>query len=90
MAGIHVTDIESAINWWRQRSPSLDGITACPEVLALAEVYALMVYHHENTCDEHVMPLRAQRRGGAFAVFLRAGENDAHQANRPGGASRRM
>ena len=37
MAGIHITDIEAAINWWRERSPSPDGITACAEVRALAE-----------------------------------------------------
>ncbi len=60
MAGIHITDIEAAINHWRERSPSLDGITACPEVLALAEVYALMVYHHENECDEDTMPPKAR------------------------------
>jgi predicted Fe-S protein YdhL (DUF1289 family) len=59
MAGIHVTDIESAINWWRERSPSPDGITACPEVLALAETYALMVYYHEVECDEDSMPAKA-------------------------------
>ena len=52
MAGIHITDIESAINHWRDKSPSPDGITACPEVLALAEVYALLVYYHEPVCDE--------------------------------------
>jgi hypothetical protein len=51
MAGIHITDIESAINWWRERKPSPDGITACAEVRALAEVYALMVYYHETVCD---------------------------------------
>ena len=56
MAGIHITDIESAINWWRARSPSPDGITACAEVRALAEVYALMVYHHEPHCDDAGMP----------------------------------
>ena len=59
MVGIHITDIESAINWWRARSPSHDGITACPEVLALAEVYALMVYYRESLCDETGMPQRA-------------------------------
>jgi predicted Fe-S protein YdhL (DUF1289 family) len=52
MAALHITDIESAINWWRERKPSPDGITACAEVLALAEIYALMVYHHVNECDE--------------------------------------
>ncbi|MGQ3050375.1 MAG: DUF3717 domain-containing protein [Roseateles sp.] len=39
---IHVTDIEAAINWWRERAPSPDGISAAPEVQALAEAYALL------------------------------------------------
>jgi len=56
MAGIHITDVERAINWWRTRSPSPDGITACAEVRALAEVYALMVYRREHACDEDAMP----------------------------------
>lgn len=58
--GIHITDIESAINWWRDRSPSPDGISACAEVRALAEVYALMVYYREVLCDEASMPARAR------------------------------
>ena len=60
MAGIHITDIESAINWWRMRSPSPDGITACAEVRALAEVYALLVYYREPVCDEDTMPAKAR------------------------------
>lgn len=60
MAGIHITDIESAINWWRERQPSPDGITACREVRALAEVYALMVYYRESECDDVSMPAAAR------------------------------
>lgn len=60
MTGIAITDIESAINWWRERSPSPDGITACAEVRALAEVYALMAYYREHECDEISMPSRAK------------------------------
>jgi len=60
MAAIHITDIESAINWWRDKKPSPDGITACAEVRALAEVYALMVYYHEPECDEDTLPERAR------------------------------
>ena len=60
MAGIHITDIESAINHWRERSPSPDGITACREVRALAEVYALLVYYRESYADEASMPPRAR------------------------------
>lgn len=56
MVGIHITDIENAINWWRHRSPSADGISACPEVQALAEVYGLMVYYRETEADERSMP----------------------------------
>lgn len=60
VAGIHITDIEAAINWWRERSPSPDGVTACPEVRALAEVYALLVYYREAECDETSMPAKAK------------------------------
>jgi predicted Fe-S protein YdhL (DUF1289 family) len=61
VAALHITDIESAINWWRERSPSPDGISACAEVRALAEVYALMVYYREAECDEATMPKRARQ-----------------------------
>ena len=61
MAGIHIVDIEAAINWWRQRSPSADGITACAEVLALAEVYALMVYYRQGQADEVTLPAAAAK-----------------------------
>ncbi len=60
MAGIHITDIEAAINWWRVRSPSIDGISACAEVRALAEVYGLLVYYREPLADEHSMPVAAR------------------------------
>jgi uncharacterized protein len=33
---IHVTDLEAAINWWREHVPSPDGVSAAPEVRALA------------------------------------------------------
>jgi predicted Fe-S protein YdhL (DUF1289 family) len=60
MAGVQLIDIESAINWWRERAPSPDGIEACPEVRALAEVYALLAYYHETECDEATMPATAR------------------------------
>ena len=59
MAGIHITDIEAAINWWRQRTPSADGVTLGPELRALAEVYALMVFHHEDEASEAGFPPKA-------------------------------
>jgi predicted Fe-S protein YdhL (DUF1289 family) len=59
MAGIHIVDIEAAINWWRERRPSSDGITACAEVRALAEAYGLMVYQHQKLADEASMSAQA-------------------------------
>ncbi len=60
VAGIHITDVESAINWWREKSPSEDGISLGAELRALAEIYALLVYYHETECDEASMPLAAK------------------------------
>ena len=63
VAGIHVTDIESAINWWREKERAIndDLLHLGPEVQALAQVYALMVYYRELTCDEDTMPRDAYR-----------------------------
>ena len=60
MAGIHITDIEAAINHWREKKPSPDGVTLCAELRALAEVYALMVYYHQDEADEDTMPSAAR------------------------------
>ena len=59
MAGIHITDIEAAINYWRAREPSPDGVALPAPTRALAEVYALMVYYHETEADEATMPAKA-------------------------------
>ena len=59
MPAIHITDIEAAINYWREKKPSPDGITLAPELRALAEVYALMVFHHEDEAAEKGFPTAA-------------------------------
>ena len=59
MAGIHITDIEAAINYWREKKPSPDGVTLAPEIRALAKVYALMVYYREDVADEKGFPKAA-------------------------------
>ncbi len=60
MAGIHITDIEAAINWWRERSPSPDNVSLPAPTRALAEVYALMVFFRETEADEHTLPPKAR------------------------------
>ena len=61
MAAIHITDIEAAINHWRACAPSSDGITLAPQLTALADVYARMVYGHQVDIDESSMPAQAMR-----------------------------
>ena len=60
MAGIQISDIESAINYWREREPSPDGLTLPAPTRALAEVYAQMVYAHAVQVDEAQMLPAAQ------------------------------
>jgi uncharacterized protein len=52
MTGIHITDIEAAINYWRARCPSRDGVTLAPQVRALADLYARMVYQRQELAEE--------------------------------------
>jgi len=59
-AGIHITDIEAAINWWRERANVVEGMPLPRELESLAEVYALMVYFRESECDEASMPAAAK------------------------------
>ena len=59
MAGIHITDIEAAINHWRAKRPTTEGAALAHELQALAEVYALMVFHHEELADEFSLPVAA-------------------------------
>ncbi|NDC61229.1 MAG: DUF3717 domain-containing protein [Betaproteobacteria bacterium] len=56
---IHITDLESAINHWRALKPSPDGVTLAPELRALAEVYALMIYHRQDEAAENGFPAKA-------------------------------
>jgi hypothetical protein len=56
MTGIHITDIEAAINFWRTRSPSVDGAALPPPTRALAEVYAVMAFERRHEVDEAALP----------------------------------
>jgi uncharacterized protein len=57
--GIHITDIEAAINYWRARLPSPDGVTLAAPLRALGEVYALLVYYKQERVSELTMPRTA-------------------------------
>jgi len=60
MSIIHITDLESAINFWRSREPAGSGMALAPEAAALAEVYALMVFHGRSEADAESLPQDAR------------------------------
>ena len=51
MAAIHISDIESAINYWRHQCPSPDGFSLAAELRALAPVYAVMALRQQHEID---------------------------------------
>ncbi|HWI84187.1 DUF3717 domain-containing protein [Ramlibacter sp.] len=60
MAVIHLTDLEAAINFWRARRPSPDGVAIAPELAALAEVYALLALRRAAQVDEAALSAAAR------------------------------
>ncbi len=56
MADIHITDIESAINFWRDKTPSTGANALQVNTAALAEVYAVMAFGRSHEIDENALP----------------------------------
>jgi len=56
MNGIHITDIEAAINFWRAKAPIAAGAALPPPTRALAEVYAVMAFERRHDIDEAALP----------------------------------
>ena len=62
-----LTELESAINFWRQRSPSVgEELRLCPEASSLATPYALMIIERRKQIDTAELSERAQ---GAIAAW---------------------
>lgn len=68
MPAIHITDIESAINFWRKRLPG-DGVSLPAECEALAEAYGLMAFQRINEIEETDLPLDAM---DAWLIWFRS------------------
>ena len=66
MPAIHITDIEAAINYWRARQPSPDGIVLSAPLRALAEVYARLVYTRQAQVAAASLPAAARAAWDAW------------------------
>lgn len=62
-----LAELESAINYWRARSPSAgEELSLCPEASALAEPYALMIFNAQREVASDALDATAR---GALAVW---------------------
>lgn len=59
MADLHITDIEAAINHWRNKHSNTDGVRLSAPVRALAEVYGRMVFERHQGIDEWALSAEA-------------------------------
>jgi hypothetical protein len=74
---ITLPDIESAINFWRQRSPSVgEELRLCQEASSLATPYALMIMERRAQLDISQLSETAQL---ALRVWLE--NSPEHRAN---------
>ena len=64
---ITITELEAAINFWRQRSPSVgEELRLCKEASALANPYALLIYLRRQSINLNEMPEAAQQAWSAW------------------------
>ena len=66
LPAIHITDIEAAINYWRARQPSPDGIVLGAPLRALAGVYARLVYTRQAQVAAASLPAAARAAWDAW------------------------
>jgi hypothetical protein len=60
-SSITLPEIEAAINFWRQRSPSIgEELRLCPEASSLATPYALMIIERRSQLEISQLSDRAQ------------------------------
>lgn len=58
---ITLAELESAINFWRKRSPSVgEELRLCAEASALATPYALMILSRRTSMPIEEMPEKSQ------------------------------
>lgn len=64
---ITLTELEGAINYWRLQRPARgEECALSPEVNALADVYALMIFHRIDAQPLAALPAAAQQLVAAW------------------------
>lgn len=62
MQGVHITDIEAAINFWRAKTQGQEhSLALAAPVRVLAELYGQMIFHRQSEADFTCFPPEAQQ-----------------------------
>src|SRR3546814_18206198 len=78
-----ITELESAINYWRTRTPSTgEEQSLCPQASALAETYALMIFNARPEIKWHAIKPASQPALSAWADQP-GGHHDASRRTSP-------
>lgn len=57
-----LTELEAAINYWRNLSPSRgEELALCKQAAALAEPYALMIFESKSEIEAEALSTQAQQ-----------------------------
>ncbi|HLU19979.1 MAG TPA: DUF3717 domain-containing protein [Pusillimonas sp.] len=73
-----LNELESAINYWRNRSPSVGEEQAlCKEAAALAEPYALMIFYSHTEIPATAMSPEAQKAMADWEATRKSGSTQS-------------
>ena len=76
MSDISITELEAAINFWRNRSPSTgDELALCKEASALSKPYALLIVQRRTTLSPDALDVIARTAWDSY-VSLNNGLNN--------------
>lgn len=50
-----ITEIASAINYWRSRQAATDDFAVCPRARVLADVYGTMIYQRRERVEARTL-----------------------------------
>jgi len=80
METVHILDVEAAINHWRARQPADAGAALAPEVAALAELYARMVFERQGEVEVAQLTPAARTAWLAASACARAAARSSRRA----------
>jgi hypothetical protein len=76
MSDISITELEAAINFWRNRSPSTgDELALCKEANALSKPYALMIVQRRLTLSPEALDPFARTAWESYVSLNKAPGN---------------